>query len=153
MTAKEYLSQAVTVKLQLEAMADQHAFLKSAEKPFIAQYGRTPISGTRNIRRSEDASFLVYSHEERIQKLRDLLDEIMHTINSVSNPSAHVILVKRYLGQNTWTQIADEVHFSRSHVFKLHNDALAEITIMLKNRAESDKQYPPRTLLPHSRRV
>lgn len=36
------------------------------------------------------------------------------------------ILFKRYVAQQQWCEIVDELHFTQRHVFKLHKEALNE---------------------------
>lgn len=137
MTAKEYLSQAWSIKTRLEVMADQLAFLKSTALYVTSQYSDMPKSGIRNIHKNEDAIVRILDYEEQMRKQYALLDEINETINSVSNATSQAILVKRYLGHNTWDEIVKTIYISRSHVFELHKAALIEIDKLILKRTVS----------------
>jgi DNA-directed RNA polymerase specialized sigma subunit len=126
MTAKDYLSQAWSIKIRLDAMVEQLKFLKSAAEHISPRLSDTPTQ-SRNIHRAEDAYVRVMEFEERMHEQYVKLNEISEAINSVSDPTAQAILVRRYLGRNTWDEIVCAVHVSRSHVIRLHIAALAEI--------------------------
>ena len=138
MTAKEYLSQAWSIRIRLEAMAEQLEFLKSTAQYIVPQYSDMPKPATPNIHKNEDAIIRVITYKERMEKQFAKLDEINETINSVSNPTSQAILVKRYIGRNTWDEITSAVYVSRSHAFELHNAALAEIEKLIQKRTVSD---------------
>ena len=127
MNGKEYLSQAAAIKTRLETMAEQLKFLKSTALYNSPQYSHAPGTGQRNIHKHQDTIAEAIDFEAEIKKQYAQLDEINQTINSLSNPTAQSILVKRYLGRNTWKEIAAAVYVSRSSIFAIHNAALAEI--------------------------
>jgi len=127
MRAKEYLAQARSIKIKLEAMSEQLEFLRQVAKYVSPQLSDMPRAATRNVHKGEDAMVRVMEFEARMMEQYAVLDEINEAINSVSNPMAQAILAKRYLGRGTWDEIASALYISRSHLFSLHNDALAEI--------------------------
>ena len=139
MTAKEYLNQAWSIKIRLEAMSEQLAFLKSAALCITPQYSDMPRPATRNVHKNEDAIIRVMDFEERLRKQYDKLDEINETISGVSDPTAQRILAKRYFKRNTWNGIARQLYLSRSRVFALHNAALDEIQKKGLNRTVLDE--------------
>lgn len=138
-SAKEYLMQAQSIKMRLEAMAEQLAFLKSATQYLSPQYSDMPKTSTKNIHKNEDAIVRVLEYEEKMRKYHAKLNEINEAIDSVSNPTAQAILAKRYLGRNIWDEIAQLLYISRSRVFELHNAALIEIENTILNRTVSDE--------------
>jgi len=136
MTAKEYLSQARSIKIKLEAMAEQLAFLKSTALCIVPQYSDTPKPATQNIRKNEDAVIRVMDYEERIRKQYAKLDEITSVINAVSDPSMQVVLTKRYFGHEKWREIATDLYISTAHVYRLHNTALDEVEKLIANESK-----------------
>jgi hypothetical protein len=139
MTAKEYLSQAARITAKLKAMSEQLEYLKAAAEYISPQWSDMPRPATRNVHKSEDAILRVMDFEDRMHDLFGLLEEITSVINSVSDTTAQAILTKRYLAANTWEQISRELYISRSHVFELHNAALAEIEKSRLNQTVSDE--------------
>ncbi len=131
MTAKEYLSQARSIKILIDAMSEQLAFLKETAKyisPCLSDMPKTPCS----IHKIEDACIRVMEKEEQIKEQYNKLDEINTAIYAVSDPIQRAILVKRYLSNKTWAEIAQETFISLRHVQRIHNTALGEITKLLK---------------------
>jgi len=120
-------------------MTEQLAFLKSTAQYLAPQFHHAPASNPPNVHRQEDRIIHVLDYEEQIKKLYDKLAEVSAAINSVSNPTAQAILVKRYLGRGSWDEIVNEVHISRSRMFELHNAALAEIENSGLNRTVLDE--------------
>ena len=139
MTAKEYLSQARSIKIRLGAMAEQLEFLKSAAVYVSPQLSDMPKPASTNIHKTEDAIIRVVEFENRMMKQYVLLDEINETISNVSNPTAQAILVKRYIGCGSWDEIACALYVSRSRVFDLHKAALDEIEKIILNRTVLDE--------------
>ena len=69
MTAKEYLLQAQSIKIQLETMAEQLEFMKSiilyASSP---QYSDMPKSTSNNVQKNQDDIINVLDFEEKMNK-------------------------------------------------------------------------------------
>ena len=127
MTAKEYLQQASQINVKLKAMAEQLEFLKSAAVYVSPRYSNMPKTATPNIRKNEDAIIRVIEFTEKMQEQYEKLSEINRAIDSVSNSTAQSILVKRYIQNNSWIEIARGLYISESRVYQLHREALAEI--------------------------
>ena len=136
MTAKEYLSQAWDSKMRIEAMKEQLAFLKSAATNISSHPTSSPVSGTKNIHKTEDAIIRFIDYEDQIKKQYAKLDEITSTINSVKDLTAQVILIRRYLSRERWNKIACTLYMSSAQVFRLHNEALAEIEKLIANESK-----------------
>ena len=133
MTTKEYLLQAQSIKIQLDAMAEQLEFMKSivsyASSP---QYSDMPKSTSYNVHKNQDDIIDFIDYEEKMNKQRDKLNEINKTIYSIKDPKLQAILVKRYLSNKKWSEISLEMYMSLRHVQRLHDIALEEITKILK---------------------
>jgi DNA-directed RNA polymerase specialized sigma subunit len=127
MTAKQYLSQAREIKMRLEAMKEQLAFLKSAAEYVTPELSALPKPATPKPHVGEDAIIRVLDLEARMKEQYGKLDEISEAINGITDPIAHAILVKRYLKNQTWSEIVSAMHVSRSRVFAAHAAALGEI--------------------------
>ena len=126
MTAKEYLSQARSIRIRFETMAEQLAVLKSAAEYISPRLSEAPAS-SRNPHKNEDAMIRVVEMEERIAAAREKLIEVSEVINKVADPTQQAILVKRYLRNKTWAEISDEVHYSLARVYEIHRDALRSV--------------------------
>jgi DNA-directed RNA polymerase specialized sigma24 family protein len=132
MTAREYLSEAKRIKIRIEAMSEQLAFLRSTAEhiaPQLSDMPKPPI----NIHKGEDAIIRVLAFEERLKIQFTKLDEITATINEVTEPTLQVVLTKRYIGGKTWAEIARETYICERHIRRLHKQALDEVDILLKH--------------------
>ena len=135
MTAKQYLSQIRPIQLRLSAMAAQLECLRSAAECITATHSDMPCSATHNIRKNEDAILRMLEWEEKMRFEVDCLADINATIAAVSNPTLQSLLVKRYVRDEAWEKIAEELHYCLSQTKRLHFAALAEVE-KLMNRNE-----------------
>ena len=136
MTAKEFLSQARTIKLRLETMAEQLVFLKSAAEyaaPCLSKAPRCP----RNPNKNEAAILRVLEMEERMAAAREKLNKVSELIDKVPEPTQQAILVKRYLSKKTWADISREMYYSVPRIYEMHRDALNTVQAVLDNHSES----------------
>jgi len=124
MTAKEYLSQAWSISIQLVTMSEQLEFLRTVALYVSPRLNDLPKPAVRNIHENEDAIIRVIEMEDRIKELEATLDEVIAAINNVSDPTQQAILTKRYLSNKSWSDIAQELFISLRHVQRLHDAAL-----------------------------
>lgn len=136
MNAKEYLSQARCIKMRLETMREQLAFLKSASEYSGPMYNDMPKTANRSIHKNEDAVIRVIEKQEQIKAVQLRLDEIIATIDCVKDPTRQAILVKRYLSNKTWDSIARELFISERHTRRMYWKAIAEVEEILKHDHE-----------------
>ena len=65
--------------------------------------------------------------------LEALRIETALTICAISDVQQQRVLTLRYLCGRTWNAIIDEMGYSRSHIFRLHEDALCNVEALLLN--------------------
>ena len=135
MTALEYLQQARSIPIRLNAMAEQLERLRSAAEYVAPRLSDMPKSSTRNIRASEDAIIRYLDFEERMKAQYDKLTEINETINAVSDPILHALLVKRYISGKPWAAISSELFYSEAQVYRLHTAAIEEVERLIANES------------------
>ena len=129
MTAKEYLSQARSIKTRLETMAEQLAYLRSAAEYVPPRLSEAPDSSP-NPHKHEAAMIRVMEMEERILATREKLIEVSEVISGVSDPTQQAILAKRYLRSKSWSEISGEVNYSLARVYEIHRDALESVALL-----------------------
>lgn len=65
---------------------------------------------------------------ERIaQEERDLQADL-DLINSLDNELQRKVLIERYLYKRKWEDIAEQFHYSRQSLHRIHNEALEQLT-------------------------
>ena len=127
MNAREYLSQAYRLDLEinnkLEIMDSMHSLATKATSSFSL----VPPSGTRNVHRLEDTLAKIVDMDieinKKIDRLVDLKKEIVEVIGEVDN------LEMRYLRFLTWEEIAIELGYNVRHLYRVHRDALAQVKV------------------------
>ncbi len=55
--------------------------------------------------------------------------EVSGAICRVKDRNCRVLLVMRYLQEKSWQEVADEMHISERHVYRLKKKALKELTV------------------------
>ena len=61
--------------------------------------------------------------------LVDLKNEILGVIKAVDDEELRIILEKRYLNYEAWTDIADDLCVGVDNVYKLHKKALQKVKL------------------------
>ena len=128
MTAKEYLSQAYYVDKRINSKLRQVESLRDLATKVTSALGSEPVSGSRNIHRTEDTLDKIIDLQndinDDVDRLIDLKREVMKLINKMEDADCLTILELRYLSFMSWEQIATEMNFSYRWVHTLHARAL-----------------------------
>ena len=127
MTAKQYLSQIRRIKMRVAALSEQLACMKEVAGLASSVISDLPRSPNRNIYKLENEVIKQLEWEEKIEGELNRLEEINATIAAVADPTLQTLLVKRYVGGETWEKIATDLFVSIRHVYRFHDEALAEI--------------------------
>lgn len=128
MDTKNYLSQLWHINKRIELKLDELSRLRSMTTKVTATFSDMPRSATRNVHRLEDAISRLIDLEEEINndidRFVDLKNDIMETIKSIEYPQHRLILEMRYIHQMSFDKICNELFYSPTHVYRLHNEAL-----------------------------
>jgi DNA-directed RNA polymerase specialized sigma subunit len=126
LTAQEYLRQAYKLD----------ELINSLWAELQGYRGLTALvpSGTERVQTSPSADKIpntvdkIIMQEEKINKeidrLVDLKTEMHDKISLLTDKEEQLILRLRYLQYMEWADIADELHWSMSYIYKLHTKAL-----------------------------
>ena len=135
MTAEEYLSQAYKLNEQIKDKQERIAYLDELMKSLSAiDYSKDKVQTNQQT----DASFvnqiakideLKGEIEQDLLKLCDLQFEISHAIDSVEDVTFKLFLSKRYLLMKTMEEIAEEMGYSTTYIYKIQNKALETFKI------------------------
>ena len=128
MNAKEYLSQAFHIDQRINSKLEQVMKLRETSTKATATLSDMPRSDTPNVHRLEDTICKIIDLENEINhdidKLVDLKREARDVIGQLSDPDQQLILELRYLCYKTWEEIADELGYCPSNIYRLHGRAL-----------------------------
>ena len=128
MNAKEYLSQAFHIDQRINSKLEQVMKLRETSTKATATLSDMPRSDSPNVHRLEDTICKIIDLENEINhdidRLVDLKREARDVIGQLSDPDQQLILELRYLCYKTWEEIADELGYCPSNIYRLHGRAL-----------------------------
>ena len=134
MTAKEYLSQAFIVDVDINTKLDQLDRLNALATKATTTFSEVPFTGTPDLHRREDIIVKIIDLEDRIKeemrKLVDLKSDIMTAIAKIEEPEQRIVLEKRYLEFKKWEDIAVEMNRSLRSIYRLHGEALKNVHVL-----------------------
>lgn len=129
MTAKEYLKQAKTLDMEINAKAEElHQLQLNASCVQSVAITERVINSHSNSSNKIVDKIVDLQNEinAEIDKLVDLKKEIKSKINRVKNPLYRTVLIDYYINNKSWEKIAEDNNYSRRYIFKLHGYALSE---------------------------
>ena len=133
MNAKEYLSQAMYIDQRINSKLEQVTRLRENATNCTATLSDMPRPDTPNQQRMADTIGKIVDLEreinEDIDKLVDLKAEARRAINEVGDPVQQLILELRYLCYKPRLEIAETIGYSEATVYRLHGEALKNITV------------------------
>ena len=127
MTSKQYLSRAYNLRRRIAAKQAHLEELRVQAENTSPNLTGMPKGNTTESSVERFAIALAdLAWEIELDRLDLALYEtqIKKTIDAVEDPLCFQVLTFRYLAFHTWTQIADEMHYSASHIYRLHAKAL-----------------------------
>ena len=138
MTAKEFLSQYISAGGEIEALIEERQRLRSlAEKTTIGFENDGGAPTSRNADKIPEAVEKIIEIEEeignRVASLATIRIKIYSTICKVPDGKLRVILLKRYISNESFERIAMDTNFTYNHIVKnLHPQGLDEVDKILK---------------------
>lgn len=133
MTAKEYLEQARYLDQRINSKLTQVESLRSLATRVTTVYSDMPHSPTPDNHKLEKivAKIVDLEHEidTDVDRLVDLKREIFTVVNDVKDEKYRALLEMRYLGQQTWEQIAVQLGFDSRHIRRMHGWALQAVKV------------------------
>ena len=141
MNAKEYLSRAWNIELQVQSKLEQIEALKSLACRVTSSVGNEGVSHSRNITSMQDTIVRIVEAEEelnrRIDDLVAMRMEVMGVIDQVQDVTLRVILEKRYLSFHTWEQIAISMGYTVRWTLIKHEEALRVVEELMGDTGSS----------------
>lgn len=133
MNAKEYLSQAMYIDQRIDSKLEQIMKLRESATKATAALSDMPRPDSPNVQSMEETIVKIVDLEREINRdidaLVDLKAEARKVISKLDNPEQQLILEMRYLCYKSWAEIAEDLSFSESNVYKIHGEALKRIVL------------------------
>lgn len=132
MTAKQYLQEYRRCKVRIRKLREQirelNDLMDGLNSPQMdgdrVQSSHNPDAIGENVAKKSD---LVEALELEIFVAIEVMNKIEGTIDRIQNVDYQMVLQKRYIGLETWEDIAEEMHYSGRWVLVLHGRALQEV--------------------------
>ena len=133
MTRKEYLNQAYWLDRRIDSKLEQLSALKEMATKTTSIMNGDVVSHSRNLHSLQDVISKIIDMQAEINNdidhLVNLKQEIMQVIKGVQNPEHQILLEQRYLCFKSWESVAEELGYNIRHVYRLHDEAVEQITI------------------------
>lgn len=133
MTSKEFLQQIRSADRLIDSKLKQLECLRDETTRTSSMISDMPRSDSPNLQRMESTIVKLLDLEAEINadidQLVDMKRVARDAINALSNADQRLVLELRYLCYKTWPWIADELGFSISNVYRLHDNALKNIRL------------------------
>jgi DNA-directed RNA polymerase specialized sigma subunit len=133
MTPKEFLQQIRSADRLIDSKLKQLECLRDETTRTSSMISDMPRSDSPNLQRMESTIVKLLDLEAEINadidQLVDMKRVARDAINALSNADQRLVLELRYLCYKTWPWIADELGYSISNVYRLHDNALKNIRL------------------------
>jgi DNA-directed RNA polymerase specialized sigma subunit len=142
MNAKEYLNQAYKLNNRINSKLEQLEVLKSLSMKVTSCFSDVKVMHSKNEKSQMEKNLvqivdLSVEINDEINELIRLKSEIAETIREVDDVNCELLLVKRYISGKSWEEIAEEMQYSISGIFRIHGEALKKINKILKRQKKS----------------
>lgn len=133
MTSNEYLRQAYRLDQRINSKLEQVASLNELAMKCTSTLTGMPRNPNRGTSTMADAVSKIVDLQAEINRdidrLVDLKREMVRLIKAVDNTEYQTLLELRYLCFKTWEQIAVDMGYNVRHVYRLHDEAVANIAV------------------------
>ena len=140
MTAKQYLMQAFRMKRKIEYLQEDILRLEAAATDCSPNLTGMPHNPSPSHSRMADIVCKIIDRkaelEKQITELTALMAEIKYKLTLMENGDYKKLLYKRYVEGAEWQDIAMDMYFAESYLYRMHNRALAAFEQIL-NREDS----------------
>ena len=140
MTVKEFLNQAHRLDQRINSKLEQIASLHDLATKATVTYSDMPRNPNKGKSKVEEIVVKIMGLEEEINKdidtLVELKADITHLIKKLDSHEYQIILEQRYLCFKSWEQISVDMGYSIQHMFRLHDEALKELSCFYKDESK-----------------
>ncbi|MCR4719669.1 MAG: hypothetical protein K5768_08595 [Firmicutes bacterium] len=142
MNIKEFLSQARYLDMRIDSKISQVASLNDLATKCTSVITGMPSTPSRSKSTMADTVNKIVDLENEIRcdidNLFKVKEDIMKVVNGVKKLEYRIILERRYLAFQNWENIAVELGYELSWLYKLHGKALQEADKVYRELEISD---------------
>lgn len=130
MTKKEYLRQGFKLKREIEHDKKILEELKSNLDGLQALQNSEKVQGgpvkddSSVVNRMNKIMELENKIKNKLYKLNDFQQKLLSELERIENIDEKILMESKYILNLSWDQIADKIHYSLSHTYRIHGRAL-----------------------------
>lgn len=130
MNAKEWLTRARTVEMELRGLEDAREIMIEQLTKASQDYTRDPVQSSRDPHAFDRLGDLAATIEERTRELHRIKAETIRAVSRVQGGVERIVLLNRYVNNKRFEKIAVENNISIRNVWRIHGRALRAIEEM-----------------------
>lgn len=133
MTAKQYMNRVRRIDEDIAELMETKARARDALTRMTQNYDSDGAQQSTDPHKYDRLLVLDSLIDEMLDKQISIKVEVLGTISKLKDNRLRLLLEKYYINLKTWEQIANEMHYSYSHLMRMHGYALYAIDEILKN--------------------
>lgn len=138
----EFLSRARNLEQELDQHLQQIQIIRSLAEKVTTSYKATGGGHSDGCAMENNAIRLVqeeHAVRETITALLEAINDIRQLISELDDNQLKAILISHYLNYRTWTETAEALHYSETHIYRLHNRALEQLAVITSRESGKTK--------------
>lgn len=139
MTARQYLNRVRRIDEDITELLEAKSMARDALTRMTQNYNADGAQATADPHKFDRLVALDSLIDELIDKQVAVKAETLSVLAKVSDNRLRVLLEKRYINLKSWEQVAREMHYSYSHMRKMHSYALYAVDEILKKDKNDTK--------------
>ena len=133
MTAKQYLNRVRRIDEDIAELIETKAKAREALTRMTQNYNSDGSQQSPDPHKFDRLAVLDSLIDELVDQQVTTKAEILATIAKVKDNRLRILLEKYYINVKTWEQVGKEMHYSYSHLMRMHGYALYAVDEILKD--------------------
>ena len=142
MTARDYLQRPFRIKKRIESLKKDIARLEAVATNYSPNISGMPHAPYATTSRMADVVCKIVDKQRELERLtaecETIEQEIALLITDLENDEFKELLERRYVRREEWQDIAVEMRFAESYLYKLHRRALNTFERIFSKRIVED---------------
>lgn len=138
MKAEEFLKQAMFAERRVSAASRKVELYEAMAEKVTSVLGGEQVSHTRDVTASENAILRLVEAQDQLKQFQDeynvIVDEIVDMLNCLRDHDIEEILSYYYLKHHSISAISEEMHVSRSFIYKHYRRGMLELELLLAEK-------------------
>lgn len=138
MTARELLAKIIKLRKAIDYRNTKIQSLITQTEKTTSRLTGMPHNPSMNKSPMETAICKKVDLEREIEKLKDERDALIVKIDLLEDETLSKLLTLRYVDEAKWEDIMAEMGYCSTHIFRIHQKAIAELEIILKDGSKNE---------------